>query len=162
MKTEKQKDCTDIAFNLFNEICSKFSLSYEQNKDAPVELCLNIPKQKGLEFNITLMLQNQDELWLTTDGFTMSVFPCYKTKVLEEFKNNTINLLTGKARIVKFLSKNNQIIKSELQTFDGNDWKYTSLYGRNILGMIIAKIFPSTAKKQILQNTPYLILQPCI
>jgi hypothetical protein len=152
MKLEKQKDYIDMAFNLFKEICSQFSLSYEQDKEVPVELYFKIPKQKGLKFDITLMLQNYDELWLSTDKFILSMFPCSKPEVVWEFKTHTLDLLSGKARIIKYISKYNYLIKSELQTFDGTNWKKSSLYRNNIIGMIIAKIFPSRVKEQIVQN----------
>lgn len=152
MKSERDKDYTELVFNLFAEILGRFSLSYVQETDAPIELCLRIPKQAGLEFEAILMLQNKDELWLCTDGFTMSMFPCYESDVYQGFRENTLNLFSGKARIVEYRLDGDGVYVSDLQELVDGEWKHVCGYQRGILGRIEAWLFPTRVSLTIVRN----------
>ena len=70
---------------------------------AQVELSLDIPAQDGLDFLVSLNLQNEDELHLNAGELWVSWFPCNKESVSDEYYSAVTGLLSGKNRIVEYM-----------------------------------------------------------
>lgn len=87
-----------------------------------VELSMDIFEQPGLDFDINLNLQNNDELHISTKHIDCALFPADSENVAKEFSNWVIGLVNGNYRIVKY-SKNGKLFKANLQRPEGKNWK---------------------------------------
>lgn len=113
-----------------------------------VELSVDIPKQSGLDFDINLNLQNEDELHISTKDIWCSFFPM-TDEVIELYIKSVSGLITGEYRILKFL-KNDVVYKSVLQRPTQDKWE-------TVFTDINKFKFPWTKMEtQIIQNTKQL------
>jgi hypothetical protein len=105
---------------LFREIAAQAKLSIERVDEPQVELLMRLPKQAGLAFDVTLGLQNADELNLGVDAFWSSIFPF--PRVQEDFRRVALEFLAGRSRIAEF-SRRGRVFKQVLQAPDGGGWR---------------------------------------
>jgi hypothetical protein len=86
---------------LFRDIAGKFGLSIDLEEDEYVELSMLLPVQDGLQHQIWLCLQDQDEVWFVVDSFfTYSSFPFAEEEWVEQsFRTNLEGFLSGRFRI---------------------------------------------------------------
>jgi hypothetical protein len=73
-------DRTADAEALFRDFASRHSLTIEKVDNPNVELLMRLPRQRGLSFELTLGLQNRDELNIGFEGFWSHFFP-YAEKI---------------------------------------------------------------------------------
>ncbi len=115
--------CYKIAADSFKEIQGLFpdlimNINYN---DKNVVLSMNIPKQDGLDFDIYLNLQNEDELHISTSYIWCRLFPADSPELAETFISAVKGLITGNYRILQFIRKG-KVYKSFLQQQRNNDW----------------------------------------
>ena len=93
-------------------------LDYE---DANVDLAMIIPKQRGLDFDIILTLQDGNELHILTPHIWCKFFPAHLPHIAENFRNAATGLLSGEYRILQFI-RNQNVCKAYLQKPEADDW----------------------------------------
>jgi len=112
----------DIASDTFKKIESSFpdlKFNYDFNHKY-VDMSVDIPKQKGLDFDINLNLQT-DELHISTKHFWGSWFTIKNPEVVQLYLDAVIGLLSGKYRIVQYWD-GDTLAKSLLQKPVGDKW----------------------------------------
>ena len=87
-----------------------------------MDLAMNIPPQPGLLFDVSLNLQNLDELHLTASALWVEWFPCTKPDRVEQYFEAVSGLLSGRFRILEHW-RGKRPVKAELQTPIGTAWK---------------------------------------
>ena len=113
----------EIAQTSFKEISRRFpGLKMHIHADAPVELCMDIPRQENLAFDVHLNLQNNDELHLASGHFWCEWFPCSEQKKADQYIDAVSGLLAGKYRIVEHYH-GKKAVKAELQIPENDRWK---------------------------------------
>ncbi|OPY88314.1 MAG: hypothetical protein A4E71_00525 [Smithella sp. PtaU1.Bin162] len=141
-------DTLKIAQDVFARIQKEFPhLSMRIHNDQPVELSMDIPKQEGLNFDIYLNLQNNDELHLMAGNFFwLEWFPCTKGEKVEEYLAAVLGLISGKYRICEHY-RGKKAVRAELQV-QGKDGKWKTIGAWSKLSLP----FPCRKHYQILQN----------
>ena len=120
--TQKAR-CFEIAEKKFKEIQGHFpeltmTMNYE---DENVHLTMNIPKQNGIDFEININLQNEDELHLSTDYIWCQFFSADSEELVRKFYDSVVGLIDGEYRILQFV-KNDKVYKVFLQKPNGDNW----------------------------------------
>jgi hypothetical protein len=87
-----------------------------------VDVALDIPAQSGLLFNVSLNLQNLDELHLSAGALWVSWFPCTRPDRASEYVDSVIGLLSGRYRILEF-HRGARAVKARLQRPLGGKWE---------------------------------------
>jgi hypothetical protein len=87
-----------------------------------VELSMDIPKQNGLDFEINLNLQNDDELHISTDYIWCQLFSAESDELVDMFYESVLGIIKGEYRILQFV-KNDKVYKSFLQKPNGEEWE---------------------------------------
>lgn len=129
-------DYTDEAERMYRRIASDLSLEVIKKSGDPVELSMIFPKQDRLRTDVWVCLQNLDELWFVTDGYTCSMFPFEEVK--EDFESYLRKVLIGEFRIRKFIRRRDgTVFKSLLQQNMGNQWRTVTRYGN------VTSVFPT-------------------
>src|SRR6266513_2666724 len=106
----------------------------------------NIPPQPGLEFGFSFNLQ-RDELHLNVGGsFWVEFFPCYDTKVTDQFIEAINGILTGTYRIVEYCI-GEEPVKAQLQRPLADD-QWQSVATWSSLGALI----PWRRRQNVIQN----------
>lgn len=139
--------CFDIVEKKFKEMQNQFpnllmTLDYDNND---VDLAMDIPKQNGLDFEINLNLQNEDELHISTDYIWCQFFSADSEELVEKFYESAIGLINGEYRILQFV-KDDKVYKTFLQKPKEDDWE-TIYTGYERIRMPWIKV-----KKNIIQN----------
>lgn len=115
----------EIAKRIFRDIAARFpGLASELHEEATqwADVRLELPRQSGLAFDVTLTLQNGDELMLAAGSlFTVSWFPCTDAEAAERFSNAAAGLLAGEHRIREH-HRDGRAVKAELQSFEDGAW----------------------------------------
>lgn len=113
-----------IALSTFERIHSKFpSLSMKLDlRPHPVELAMDIPMQPGLSFDMSLNLQNRDELHLNASALWVEWFPCTNPKKVEEYFEAVSGLLSGDFRILEDW-RGKHAVRAQLQRSSNDGWK---------------------------------------
>jgi len=138
----------EIALRVFRHIEAEFpALSMSLVTDHPqVDVMLDIPAQPGLAFDVSLNLQNRDELHIVAPGFWCEWFPCTDPQKEEIYREAVAGLLAGSYRIVETLV-GDRVVRAELQRPIGTDWK--------AIGISLTFSFPWQRKStRIVQNLP--------
>lgn len=78
------RDYTVDAEALFRDFAGRHSFTIERINEPNVELLMRLPKQQGLSFELTLGLQNSDELNVGFEGFWSYFFPFEEKRQLVE------------------------------------------------------------------------------
>jgi len=92
----------------------------ENNVD--VDVMMDIPSQPGLAFNVSLNLQNIDELHLNASCLCFSWFPCDMPGVEERFVEAVHGVLSGGYRILEY-RRGQRCVKAKLQKPADSGWK---------------------------------------
>ncbi len=87
-----------------------------------LELSMDIPKQNGLDFEINLNLQNNDELHISTSYIWCQLFSAESQNIVDDFLNAVQGLISGEYRIQQLI-KANKVYRSMLQRPEKNQWK---------------------------------------
>jgi hypothetical protein len=114
----------DVAVQLFRKLQSRFpNLSMHLDLDPDhVEVSLDIPKQNGLLFDISLNLQNSDELHLNAGALWQEWFPCSDETISQQYFEAITGLLSGSNRILQHC-RGRKVVKAELQQPNGSRWE---------------------------------------
>lgn len=118
-----QATCYKIAEDSFKNIQDFFpnlSMTWDYN-DKNVHLSMDILKQNGLDFDINVNLQNNDELHISTSYIWCQLFSAESPDVVETFLNAVKGLISGEYRIQQFI-KDNKVYKSLLQRPENDQW----------------------------------------
>ncbi|MCA3438491.1 MAG: hypothetical protein INF48_14375 [Rhodobacter sp.] len=99
----------------FQRLADEFGLSFQLDPVAPVEVSLTFPRQPGLQRDIWVCLQNDDELWFTVDRFTYCAFPYPEVWPTYE------TLLKGIIRGTCMVQHHGRT--SYLMSLEGTEWK---------------------------------------
>ncbi|WP_281336110.1 hypothetical protein [Flavobacterium eburneipallidum] len=116
--------CFKIAEEKFKEIQNHFPelkmiINYD---DEHVDLSMDIPKQDGVDFEINLNLQNEDELHLATAYIWCQFFSADSEELVDKFYQSVIGLINGEYRILQFVN-GDKVYKTLLQKLNGLDWE---------------------------------------
>jgi hypothetical protein len=109
----------DVASH-FQRLADEFGLSFQLDPLAPVELSLTFPRQPGLQRDIWVCLQNDDELWFTVDRFTYCAFPypevwpTYETLLKGIFLGTCMVQHNGRTSV--------------LMSLEGSEWTRVAVY----------------------------------
>ena len=119
-----QAKCFEIAEKTFKEIKNQFpeltmKLDYEHQY---VDLSMDIPKQNGIDFEINLNLQNEDELHISTDFISCQLFSAESQELVDFFFECVVGIIKGEYRILQFVKKE-KVYKSFLQKPNGEKWE---------------------------------------
>lgn len=114
----------EIARKAFDEIRNNFpSLRMLEKYDEENGLLeILIPEQDGLDFEISLNLQNNDELHIVASSLWVEWFPCTDPDKVNEYIEAVGGILSGAWRILEFL-KSRKPVKAELQKPVNHDWE---------------------------------------
>lgn len=120
----RKAKCFDIAEKTFKEIQKHFPeltmiIDYEHEH---VDLSMCIPKQSGIDFEINLNLQNDDELHISTSYIWCQLFSAESQKLVDFFYECVLGIIKGEYRILQFVKKD-KIYKSILQKPNGEKWE---------------------------------------
>ena len=110
-----------------------------------LDLSMNIPKQIGIDFEINLNLQNEDELHISTDYIWCQFFSADSEDLVNKFYESVIGIINGEYRILQFV-RNDKVYKTFLQKPNGNNWE-TVYSGYERMRMPWTKV-----KENIIQN----------
>ena len=109
----------------FVQLAESHGLSLEWIDDAPVELCALLPKQPGLDWSLSLLLQNEDELCIQSEWFAVEWFPAHHPKREAEFIEALDGLLSGTVQLVcKFGRRKQTPYSVALRTDTGSLHQY--------------------------------------
>jgi hypothetical protein len=120
-------ELAEFAFNEIRESFPDLSCRIDREPAGGLELELVFPEQSGLSFEVSLNLQNDDELHLSAPGFWVEWFPCTKPDVLTQFIDAARGVLAGSHRILQY-RRRGRLIKSYLQRPAGQSWETIARY----------------------------------
>ena len=86
-----------------------------------VELAMNIRRQAGLDFDVYLILQNDDELHLQFEPFWGEWFPCTEPARVSEYEAAVNGVLSGTYR-AKIFNRRGSPVKALLQAPSVKEW----------------------------------------
>lgn len=113
----------DIGRRTIAEILSQFSsLHSTEDPDVLVEISVTLPVQDGLQHEVWLALQNNDELTFGVNHFQCEWFPCTEQTRVDEFTNAVTGWLSGRHRILEHF-RGARCVKAELQARETDDWR---------------------------------------
>jgi hypothetical protein len=143
---------SEIASATFEKIRATFP-ALTMNLDlhaAHVELAMDIPVQPGLAFKVWLDFQKGDELTLSASHFWYEWFPCTNQKIVDEYLEAVLGLLSGRLRILEHW-RGGRVVKAQLQSPRDDKWKSIAT-STNISALI-----PWPPKKlRIVQNNSHV------
>lgn len=122
---------TQIAQQVFASIQAEFpQLAMELDTQHKfVDLLLRIPRQSGMQFEVSMNLQNSDELHLNAASLWVEWFPCTDPKVAAQFHEAVSGLLSGRYRILEYY-RGNRVVKASLQRPNGAEWESVKTWCR--------------------------------
>lgn len=110
------------------------SLRMIEEPEAPVALSIRLPVQPGLNHEVWLALQNNDELHFSVGHFWLAWFPCSNALRVNEYVAAVTGFLSGEYRVLEhYLGKH--CFKAELQAPGTNGWQ-TVGWRRTVLGLL--------------------------
>lgn len=114
---------------VIDAVAARHGLYVNYDYTAPVELCGNIPRQRGLDFGLAVVVQNNDEIWISGSFFTMSWLPAQEPGLLEEVKQTLNGIISGQIRyLCKFGPLAQKPYTVEIQRQFGSEWTLHSKY----------------------------------
>lgn len=124
------------------------SLRVDVTRDHPhVEAMAELPKQTGLDFEVSINLQNQDELHLNAgDHFWVEWFPCGDDEVFERFLQAAVGVISGEFRIVESFVLGRAVRAELQQPVAGGKWKRFATWGN--LGCLV----PWVRSRRVVRN----------
>lgn len=149
MFKDNRKDFSVEAREAFVRLVERHGIEGSFYNEAPVEVLFEIPKQVGLDFDITLCLQNMDELWVWVADCSFCTFP-YDMHG-KYFIGLIDGLISGTNRIIKYHQGPwNWNYMSIFQEPDGPNWVYGLGEGSKIFKLPFLRI-----STQIIMNQGY-------
>jgi hypothetical protein len=115
-------DRTVNAEALFRDFASRHSLTIEKVDNPNIELLMRLPRQRGLSFELTLGLENRDELNIGFEGFWSYFFP-YEEK-LGVVKSILEGIASGDCRLATHHQFGHVVKRVLEQRFD-QSWRET-------------------------------------
>ncbi|MDP9281270.1 MAG: hypothetical protein M3P38_04150 [Chloroflexota bacterium] len=103
--------------------------------------------QPGLDFRISLTLQNRDELHLSAGHFWVEWFPVGSPEVFEQISAAVVGLISGDYRIVESYVFGRAVRASLERPGASGGWETVATWS-NLGGLI-----PWTSKRNMIQNT---------
>jgi hypothetical protein len=94
-----------------------------------VELAMNIRRQAGLDFDVYLNLQNDDELHLQFEPFWGEWFPCTEPARVSEYEAAVNGVLSGTYR-TKIINRRGAPVKALLQAPSVQEWSTVSSWSK--------------------------------
>ena len=107
------------AFESLQKLFPDLTMTIDRNP-RHVDLGMDILKQPGLDFDIYLNLQNEDELHISTHDIWCEWFPI-SDNVVTDYIDAVKGLITGEYRILKF-ARAGTVYKAFLQKQTGDRW----------------------------------------
>jgi hypothetical protein len=125
------KDFTEQAEQLFRDFAQRHSLIINKVDEPNVELLMRVPKQAGLKFQLTLGLQNIDELNIGINDFWSHFFPYEACK--QTVSTALDGLVDGDCRLA-IHRQLGRVTRRILEQRRGDEWKtiYTQFVGVRI------------------------------
>ncbi len=120
-------ELAELAFTEIGESFPDLARRMEHQPDADLDLELVFPEQPGLSFEVSLNLQNRDELQLSAPGFWMEWFPCTEPDVVTDYVEAVRGVIAGSYRILQH-HRRGRLIKSFLQRPAGDSWETVARY----------------------------------
>jgi hypothetical protein len=127
----------DKARNLFTEIAARYSLTIEWDGDSPVEVACWLRKQRGLDWDLWLNLQNVDELGVQHELFTAEWFPVAANgfNPEAEFAGAVSGLISGDIRLKCSSAKGaERPFRVDLERISTGEWRSIFSYRRDFRG----------------------------
>ena len=109
----------DEVEELFREFAAKHGLSIEKEEQNEVELLMTVPRQEGLLFELTLGLQNGDEINIGFSEFWSYIFPYPSVK--SHVATLLDGIVTGDTRLVT-KSQFGRTVSRTLEYLEGDAW----------------------------------------
>ncbi len=143
----KQVDIEKIS-GIFTGIREKFShlRSGLITEHSQVEMMLEFPEQDRLSFAVPLYLTD-DILNFTARRLWAEYFPCTEQKVIDNYAEDVVGLLSGEYRIIEFL-RGDKVVKSYLEKPTDKGW--SRAYSHSTLGIFR----PWGMTRRLVQNNP--------
>jgi hypothetical protein len=120
----QRQDYTTEAEALFRAFAARHSLVIKKIESRDIELLMSVPEQSGLSFELTLGLQNKDELNIGFEGFWSYFFPFEKTRDLVDSALDGI--VSGRCRLA-IHDQFGRAVKRVLEQYAGGSW--IEIYG---------------------------------
>ncbi len=114
------KEYTAEAEALFRDFARRHSLTIEKAAPDNIELLMRVPRQRGLSFELTLGLQNGDQLNIGVGEFWSHFFPFEKVRPL--VSSVLDGLVTGDCRLVTH-TRRGRVIKRVLEQRAHGTWR---------------------------------------
>ncbi|WP_154662468.1 hypothetical protein [Solimonas flava] len=106
----------EIAKAAFAELAAQFPLlEMVPEPDAPTEISIRLPEQRGLSQAVWLGFQNNDELHFSVGHCWLEWFPCSKPAKVREYIEAVTGYLSGRHQVVEHY-KGTRCVKAELQS----------------------------------------------
>ena len=93
--------------------------------DKFVDLSMDIPRQNGLDFDVNVNLQNEDELQISTSFICCNFFSIDNPDTVDDFVKAVQGLIMGEYRVLQFV-RHGKVFKSLLQR--PNESKWVTIY----------------------------------
>lgn len=112
-----------VASAAISAIACRFpSLQMIEEPEAPVEMSIRLPVQLGLNHEVRLAFQNNDELHFSVGHFWLEWGPCSQPSCANDYIAAVTGFLSGEYRVVEhYLGKH--CVKAELQSPSTSGWK---------------------------------------
>ncbi|CAD85466.1 MAG TPA: hypothetical protein DDW43_06830 [Nitrosomonas sp.] len=124
-----------IARKAIAKIAIRFpSLTMIEEPTVPVELSIRLPVQPGLNYEVWLALQNNDELHFSVGNFWLEWFPCTESSRVKEYISAVTGFLSSQYRVLEHY-RGKHCVKAELQAPSGGDWKTVGTWS-NLLSFL--------------------------
>jgi hypothetical protein len=128
------------------DFVGRHSFTIEKVDNPNVELLMRLPQQRGLSFELTLGLQNKDELNIGFEGFWSYFFPCEKTLGL--VKSLLEGIASGDCRLAVH-RQFDHVVKRVLEQRSDQSWRemYTAVSRLQmpIIGTRISYVYNDSA-----------------
>ena len=114
----------------FDDILARFpNLEFVESEGSENELDIKIIVQTGIQYEVWLSFQNDDELHLGIGEFWGEWFPCTDIKVVNDYITAVAGCLDGGFRVIEHY-RGTRCLKAELQAPDNNDWSTVYTWSR--------------------------------
>jgi len=157
MKVDRREQCLEIARKILLEVAAAskpLRSSFHVQPIPELDLSLDFDVQPGLSFPVSANLQNADELQLAVgEVFCCNWFPCDDPRVVSEFREAMLGIISGEYRVVEFY-RNDKPIRAELQRPTGETWIKAATYSKQRLPSLVRM------RTRILRNAPGRSLCP--
>ncbi len=114
------RDLTTEAEELFRAFAARNSLTIQKLHEPNVELLMEIPRQPGLSFDLTVGLQNADEVNIGFEGFWSYISPFDRKREL--VSSLLDGIVSGACRLATH-RQFDRVVKRVLERRVGDKWE---------------------------------------